>query len=78
MVRPDSGFRVAQLLQKEREIVPLGESGKLGRVIQSHIYEPLDSGLSQCAEELSSFFLGKTDCVDFHSGTSSLDSKRLS
>jgi len=60
-------FSAAQFLEKEGKVIPLGEPGKLRRVVQSHIYQTFDCGLSQCAEELSSFFLGKTDCVDFHS-----------
>jgi len=63
---------VAKRLQEEFQVGPLGEPGELRRVVEPHVKDPSDPGLSQCSEELGRGFLGKTDCVDrFHEAVSS-------
>src|SRR5262249_3987804 len=67
---------VAHLAQEERQVVALGEAGKLRHVVQSHVDESSNAVSSEDAEELGGVFLGETDRKDFHgesSGTSNRD-----
>ena len=59
-----------EFIEKEREVIALGEPRQLGRVVQPHVEEPLYSGLSQRPEEPGRRFLRKTDRIDFRTITS--------
>lgn len=63
-------FGAAELLQEEREVGAPGEPGELGRVVQPHIEEKLDTAIIQRSEELGRRFLRETDRVDFRGLTS--------
>src|SRR5690606_5604809 len=52
--------------QEEGEVVPLGEAGQVGRVVQPDVDQPLDAGGPQRSEELLGRVPGETDRTDLH------------
>lgn len=58
--------RPHKLREKELEIPRLGESRKLGRVVQANVEQSPDAGVLQPAEEVLSRRLRETDRVDLH------------
>lgn len=57
-------INAAEGLQEVREIVPLGETRKLRRVVEPNIEQALDSSSLQSSEEIGGSALGEADCRD--------------
>ena len=47
--------------EKIAEIIPLGETGQLGDVVEADVDHPLDASPDQTGKELLRRFLGETD-----------------
>ena len=54
----------AEGLQEIREVVPLGETRKLRRVVEPNVEQTLDLSSIQSSEKMGGGALGEADCID--------------